>query len=82
VCNYKGIRCSSEKKNEPKNFERPKTIQDLQRLLGLANNTRRYIISYGELPAPLDRKQRKNAKKLNGDEDTEIAFTNLMIAYK
>jgi hypothetical protein len=81
VLNDKGIRCSSEKINELKNFVRPKTIRDLQRLLGSANFTRRYIRSYGELKAPLYRKLCRNGKQLICDEDIEIAYTNLINAY-
>jgi hypothetical protein len=51
-----GIEVDEEKTAAVSNFPRPKNVHDVRSFLGLCNYYKRFIRSYGDITAPLNKK--------------------------
>lgn len=71
-----GIEVDEEKTAAVSNFPRTKNVHDVRSFLGLCNYYKRFIRSYGEITAPLNKRLLKNVK-FEWTDTCENAFNSL-----
>lgn len=77
IVSEKGISIDMEKVRPILDYQSPRTVKDIRRLLGLANFYQKFIKNYSAITAPITELLRKENKKFLWTPEAEIALGNL-----
>lgn len=81
IISQEGVKMGESRVKVIREWQKPRTVKELQRFLGFANFYQRFIRGFSNIAAPLTSMLKKGARSLSWNRAADTAFNNLKTAF-